>query len=189
MQAALTILLCLDSGNLQSWCPPVPSAAPSWILMRTPGDEPNSLKFEAVITATQSRGCNTQCLPVGNLRYWGHISPSNSAKFGEVWQRGIRSCAVTYLQLHTGRVAARHQNTIQHPCPSNRLTPHIHFCWLMISRCDYVNNQSRFIFCAPQSDDHIIMIWEKKSTQALLLQLNKHLMIRKWHIRPLLRVW
>lgn len=181
MHAALTVLLRLDSRNLQSWCPPVGSAAPSWILTRTPGEQPNSSKLGTVITAPEWGGCDSKYLPVRNLRYRGHISPSLYAKFNVNMRR-----QVTCLLLYTGRIVAKPQNTIQQPSSSTRLMTRIHLCWLG-SRAAPGSSIGAFL-SVPYELMTTLLCHGKKTTQALLLLLRKHLMIIKWHIRPSLPV-
>lgn len=148
MNAALTVLLRLDSRNLQSQFPPVGSAAPSWILTRTPGDQPNSLKLRTVITAPQSGGCDSECLPVGNLWCQGHISPSHSAKFGDHRCENVTSDPARWRNCFSTQEGLL--PSPRTPSSWNRLTTRIHFCWLGISCC----------YCVV--DGHIIVIRKKK---------------------------
>lgn len=65
-------------------------AAPSWILTRTPGDQPNSLKLWAIITDSQSEYCDSKWPPVGILldgRCRDQIIHSCSDKFGDHWYK------------------------------------------------------------------------------------------------------
>lgn len=99
------------------------------------------------------------------------------------------SSFLMYLLLHTGRVVAKPQNTIQQSFSSHRLTTRIHLCWLRIYRI--VDRRLCHELFSVSSKLMTTLLWyeKKKITLTLLLLLSKHLMIIKRHIRPSLPVW
>lgn len=108
-------------------------AAPSWILMRTPGDQPNSLKLWTIITDPQSEYCDSKWPPVGILvdgQYRDQTFHSCSDKFGDRWYKSWRwfqQCDISASRFFT----TRHREAAS----STRLATRTDFCWLRISSC------------------------------------------------------
>lgn len=107
-------------------------AASSWILTRTPGDQPNSLKLWTIITDPQSEYCNSKWPPVGILvagQYRDQIIHSCSDKSGDHWYktwRWFQQCGISAPCF----LITRHE-----AASSTRLATRADFCWLRISSC------------------------------------------------------